>query len=198
MKRILVLFAHPALQKSHANRSLLHAIQGLEGVTLHDLYQSYPDQLIDVKREQALLAEHDMVVFQHPFYWYSSPAILKEWLDLVLEYGYAYGNEGDTLRGKLWLSAITTGGAPESYSTEGDNQRPLIDFLLPFQQTARLCGMHWLPPFVLHAFHKISDPTALLRCGQEYRQLLAALRDEQLTVESLSSHTYLRDALENL
>lgn len=110
MKRILVLFAHPALQKSRANRSLLQAISDLEGVTLHDLYQTYPDQLIDIKREQALLAEHDLIVFQHPFYWYSCPAILKEWCDLVLEYGYAYGQEGTALHGKQWLSAITTGG----------------------------------------------------------------------------------------
>ena len=107
MKRILVIFSHPALQSSRANRQLLQAIDGLEGVTLHDLYQQYPDMYIDVKREQALLAEHDLIVFQHPFYWYSCPAIMKEWMDLVLEYGYAYGPEAHTLAGKQWLSAIT-------------------------------------------------------------------------------------------
>ncbi|KUE78268.1 glutathione-regulated potassium-efflux system oxidoreductase KefF [Aeromonas schubertii] len=198
MKRILVLFAHPALQKSRANRSLLQAISDLEGVTLHDLYQTYPDQLIDVKREQALLAEHDLIVFQHPFYWYSCPAILKEWCDLVLEYGYAYGQEGTALHGKQWLSAITTGGAPESYSEAGYNHRPLLDFLLPFQQTARMCGMTWLPPFVLHSFHKLSEPGAFTRCGQEYRRLLEALRDDRLAQEQLAGRDYLRDLLEAL
>ena len=151
-----------------------------------------------MKREQALLAEHDLIVFQHPFYWYSCPAIMKEWMDLVLEYGYAYGPEAHTLAGKQWLSAITTGGAPESYCSAGYNQRPLLDFLLPFQQTAQLCGMHWLPPFVLHSFHKLKDPQALHRCGQDYRQLLCALRDEQLTPDQLGASPYLRDLLEVL
>lgn len=146
MKRILIIFSHPALQSSRANRQLLQALDGLEGITLHDLYHHYPDMFIDVKREQALLSEHDIIVFQHPFYWYSCPAIMKEWMDLVLEYGYAYGPEAHALSGKQWLSAITTGGAPESYCSEGYNQRPLLDFLLPFQQTAQLCGMQWLPP----------------------------------------------------
>ncbi len=112
MKRILVIFSHPALQSSRANKQLLHAIEGLEGITLHDLCQRYPDMFINVKREQALLAEHDIIVFQHPFYWYSCPAIMKEWMDLVLEYGYAYGPEAHALNGKQWLSAITTGAAP--------------------------------------------------------------------------------------
>lgn len=123
---------------------------------------------------------------------------MKEWMDLVLEYGYAYGPEAHTLAGKQWLSAITTGGAPESYCSAGYNQRPLLDFLLPFQQTAQLCGMHWLPPFVLHSFHKLKDPQALHRCGQDYRQLLCALRDEQLTPDQLGASPYLRDLLEVL
>ncbi len=74
----------------------------------------------------------------------------------------------------------------------------MLDFLLPFQQTATLCGMHWLPPFVLHSFHKIREPAALRRCGQEYRQLLCALRDELLTPEQLAGRPYLRELLEEL
>ena len=196
MKRILVIFSHPALQRSRANRELLLAISNLEGIRVHDLYQHYPDLLIDVKHEQALLAEHDIIVFQHPLYWYSCPAIMKEWLDLVLEYGYAYGPEANGLAGKQWLSAITTGGAPESYCEAGYNSSPLLDFLRPFSQTARLCGMHWLPPFVLHSFHKLKDPEALRRCGQDYRQLLLALRDERLSPAQLAGVNYLRDLLE--
>ena len=58
--------------------------------------------------------------------------------------------------------------------------------------------MTWLPPFVLHSFHKIKDPEALRRCGQDYRQLLCALRDEQLTPDQLAGQSYLRDLLEVL
>lgn len=123
MKRILVIFSHPALQSSRANKQLLHAIEGLEGITLHDLCQRYPDMFINVKREQALLAEHDIIVFQHPFYWYSCPAIMKEWMDLVLEYGYAYGPEAHALNGKQWLSASGSSSLWKECSTKGGSQR---------------------------------------------------------------------------
>ena len=93
-KRVLILFAHPALQKSRVNRRLVAAVQNLENVTINDLYEEYPDFSIDVKREQALLESHDIIIFQHPLYWYSCPALLKEWQDLVLEYGFAYGAQG--------------------------------------------------------------------------------------------------------
>ena len=77
--RVLVLFAHPAPHKSRINRHLIASVQGLDNVTINDLYEEYPTFDINVQREQELLLAHDIIVFQHPFYWYSSPAILKEW-----------------------------------------------------------------------------------------------------------------------
>jgi glutathione-regulated potassium-efflux system ancillary protein KefG len=196
MKRILVLFAHPALQQSRANRSLLKAIDGMPGVTLHDLYQLYPDQMIDAAREQAQLAAHDIIVFQHPFYWFSAPALLKEWCDMVLQYGYAYGEEATALQGKQWLSAITTGGTAQSYTPEGYNRHPTIDYLLPYRQTASLCGMTWLPPFVMHSFDASHDNIDVDQVGREYRRLLEALRDDRLPTQRLTEVTYLRELLE--
>ena len=121
-RRILILFAHPAYQKSRAQRQLLAAVQDLEAVTINDLYEEYPDFNIDVAREQELLLAHDVVVFQHPFYWYSSPAILKEWQDLVLEYGFAHGSGGTALAGKIALTAISSGGGLDAYGKEGFNE----------------------------------------------------------------------------
>jgi len=116
---VLVLFAHPAIRNSRVNRRLVAAVRDLNGVTVNDLYGEYPDLNIDVTREQELLAAHEIVVFQHPFYWYSTPAILKEWQDLVLEHGWAYGHDGDALRGKALLSAMTTGGSEDAYCAKG-------------------------------------------------------------------------------
>src|SRR6516225_10847445 len=101
--RVLILFAHPALHKSRVNRRLIESVRGLDNVTINDLYEEYPTFDINVGREQELLLAHDVIVFQHPMYWYSSPAILKEWEDLVLEYGFAYGTGGTKLQGKLFL-----------------------------------------------------------------------------------------------
>ena len=155
--RALVLFAHPAVRKSRINVRLRDAIRDCEHVTLHDLYETYPDFSIDVDREQALLTAHDVIVFQHPFYWYSAPAIVKEWLDLVLEHGFAYGRDGNALRGKTWLQAITTGGRDSQYGMGAMNQFTIEEFLRPFEATAHLCGMRWLQPFVLHAAHTADD-----------------------------------------
>ncbi len=190
-RRILVLFAHPALHKSWVNRRLLQAIDGLEGVTVNDLYETYPTFHIDVKREQALLREHDVIVFQHPFYWYSSPAILKEWQDLVLEYGFAYGDGGTALRGKQFLSAISTGGQQEAYCRSGSNRFAMRELLAPFEQTARLCGMDYLPPFVIHGTHRLREPGQIDPYADDYRALLIGLRDQRLRWEGLGERTYL-------
>jgi glutathione-regulated potassium-efflux system ancillary protein KefG len=175
-QRILVLLAHPARRRSRANAALRAAAGEVEGVTLHDLYESYPDFLIDVDREQALLLAHDVVVFQHPVYWYSCPAILKEWMDLVLEHGFAYGRAGTALAGKVLLSAVTAGGPEATYGPEGINRHAIEEFLRPFEATARLCRMRWLPPFVVHGTHLL-DAGDLARHAEEYRLLLEALRD---------------------
>ena len=112
MKKILILFAHPAFQKSLINKALLNQVKGIEGVTINNLYEKYPDFFIDVAVEQKLLLEHDIIVWHHPFYWYSAPAIIKEWMDLVLEHGFAYGSKGRALEGKWAISAVSTGSLP--------------------------------------------------------------------------------------
>lgn len=198
MKKILILFAHPGYQRSHANKALLQALRKEEGIHVHDLYQCYPSLFIDVAREQQLLREHDIIVFQHPLYWYSAPAIIKEWMDQVLEYGFAFGPDGHALQGKDWLTAITTGGSQESYTAQGHNRRAVIEYLLPFRQSAWLCGMRYLPPFVLYSYHTIQDPQLLRKTAQNYRRLLCALRDETLPSDDLQRAASLTDLLELL
>lgn len=148
--KTLVIFVHPAFERSLANRALVKGISDLDGVTFHDLYEAYPDFDIDVAREQRLLEEHDRIVWQHPFYWYSSPSLLKEWLDVVLKYGWAYGPDGKALIGKTVKSVITTGAGQDAYSCDGRHCFAMKDFLLPFQQTARLCGMTYEDPLVFY------------------------------------------------
>jgi glutathione-regulated potassium-efflux system ancillary protein KefG len=161
------------------NRRLIRAVQSLDGVTVNDLYEAYPEFDIDVAREQRLLEQHDVVVFQHPFYWYSTPAILKEWQDLVLEHGWAYGHEGHALEGKLMLSAMTTGGSQEAYRHDGANRFTVRELLAPIEQTARLCRMEYLPPFVVHGTHRLADAD-ITRHAEDYRRAVVALRDGRL------------------
>jgi len=174
-RSVLVLFAHPALHRSHANQAMVRALSGVADVTVHDLYEAYPDFLIDVPYEQAQAAEYDAIVFQHPLYWYSAPAIMKEWMDLVLTHGWAYGEGGEALSGKLWLSAVTTGGTESAYTPRGLNRFTLPELLRPFEATANLCGMHWQEPYALHA-SRIAAAPALDEAARAYRARILALQ----------------------
>ena len=144
-RRILILFAHPALERSRVNRRLLTAVDGLVGVTVRDLYEVYPDYEIDVAAEQALCEQHDLIVFQHPLYWYSTPALLKEWQDLVLEYGFAYGSEGHSLDDKTahqrWSRPAAARRRLFARTAATRPPRCCEYFLLPFEHTAKLCRM---------------------------------------------------------
>ncbi|MFN0249060.1 MAG: NAD(P)H-dependent oxidoreductase [Kofleriaceae bacterium] len=183
MRRVLIVLAHPVLERSRVNRRLVRAVAGIEGVFVHDLYEVYPTLDIDVQREQQLLVDHDVIVFQHPFYWYSAPAIVKEWQDLVLEHGWAYGKGGDKLKGKITLNAITTGGPASSYTKGGYNRFTIRELLAPFDQTAYLCGMRYLAPFALHAALSITSDTDLTPQTATYRALLEALRDDGIDLD---------------
>ncbi|KLV05613.1 MULTISPECIES: glutathione-regulated potassium-efflux system ancillary protein KefG [Photobacterium] len=176
--RVLVIYAHPDPQASIANRDMLRAIADLPHVTVHDLYAAYPDFFIDVSRERALVQQHDVIVFQHPLYMYSCPALLKEWMDVILTKGFAHG-EGEQTLGKYWRSVVTTGGAAEAYTPDGYNRSSIDDILRPFELCAALCRMEWIPPLVLHWARRVpvaerdeharlyrawlNDPLAMLR-----------------------------------
>jgi len=174
MSNILVVLAHPNLSASKLNKTLKEAIIDLPNVTLNDLYTSYPTWQIDAAHEQQMLVANDVIVLQFPFYWYSTPALLKEWQDKVLAWGFAFGTEGTALVGKKILVVTTTGGAQESYSETGQNKHTVEELLLPLRQTASLCGMIWQTPVVVHGATTISDED-LAKAASEYQKLLASL-----------------------
>jgi glutathione-regulated potassium-efflux system ancillary protein KefG len=153
---VLLLFAHPALERSRVQRRLLHEALGLPGVTVHDLHEAYPDFDVDVRREQALLAAHDVLVVQCRFSWYSTPALVKQWQDLVLEQGWAHGGQGKALEGKRWLQIVSAGGGENAYTPGGRNRMSVAKVLAPLENTALLCRMAWVPPYVIHGTHAMS------------------------------------------
>jgi len=177
------------------NAALRAAVEGVENVTFNDLYANYPDFLIDVRREQELCEMHDVLIFQHPFYWYSTPSIVKEWMDLVLEHGWAYGSTGTALHGKHCLQALTAGGDDSTYQKRGYNEFTIAELTAPFRATAKLCGMQWLPPFAVLGIHRGLAPEKRASYAEDYRRAVIALRDEQIDLKAVSKGKYLNSDL---
>ena len=171
-----VLAAHPNWRESRVNRKLMELAGSMPGVRVQDLYGRYPDYDIDVPAEQANAQAAQLVVLLHPIQWYSMPPLMKLWLDEVLRYGWAYGRGGTALQGKdLWLVA-TTGGPESSYHPQGYNRYFFDAFLPPYEQTATLCGMRFLPPLLLHGAHR-TTPEELQAHLDVFRQRLSSYPD---------------------
>jgi len=180
MQKVLILFAHPSQGRSEVNYPLFEASRHFEGVTVVDLYAEYPNFRIDIDKEQARLIEHDIIVFMFPLYWYSTPSILKEWQDLVFEHGFAYGKDGDQLKGKTFLAAVSTGGSEDAYQTDGYNHFTLRELLHPLEQTAVFTGMKYLPPFALFS----------ARTAVEEDRVQCHIRDWHLVIQALQASCF--------
>jgi len=169
---VLLILAHPALERSRANRAMAEAAADVDGVEVHDHYETYPDFLVDVASEQKRLVAHDVVVLQFPLYWYSTPSLLKEWIDSVWLHGFAYGRGGRALEGKTLLVACSAGSPESDYMDGGAHRYAVQDFLRPLERTAALCRMRWAEPFILHQ-SRLRDDASLAGAVAEYRACLA-------------------------
>lgn len=161
----LIIVAHPRLDQSVVNRRLLEEVRDLPGVVVHDLYATYPSGHLgggmDLERERALLQSADSVVLQFPFYWYSSPALLKEWQDQVLTsaFYHHYDAVGATLAGKPVMVAVTAGADASTYGSEGRNRYSMEHLLAPLAATVWRCDLDWRPPFVVYAAGRTPEET---------------------------------------
>ncbi len=192
MEKILILFAHPRFEKSRANKSLAQHIPQRDNITFHDLYECYPNFHIDIEYEKQLILQHKIIVCQFPFYWYSAPAMLKHWMEMVLEHGWAYGSNGNALKDKVMLNVITTGGQRKLYQAGQRNQYSMKEFLRPYEQAATVCKMIYLPPFTVHGTYKLTDDELEIY-AQQYDVLLQKLLEGTLNYKELQKLENLND-----
>ena len=140
--KALVILSHPSLEDSIANKTIIEELKNkVDNIDIRHLEKLYPDFKIDVEAEQKALLDADIIIFQHPFYWYSTPAALKQWMDDVLSHGFAFGTDGDKLKGKHFMQSLTIGGPEESYSPLGYNHFTVEQLLKPIEQTIYLTEM---------------------------------------------------------
>ena len=141
------IISHPNLKKgSKMNFKIYNELKnGLNSKNFNyqvrDLYDEYSDFKIDVKKEQEYLVNSDLVIIQFPIYWYSSPALLKEWFDKVFEYDFAYGPNGNKLTNKKVIFIATSGAPKENYLIHGSDKQSLEEYLSPIFRLVEYCGM---------------------------------------------------------
>ncbi|KQU02379.1 NADP(H) oxidoreductase [Rhodococcus sp. Leaf7] len=180
MSKILLIVAHPDLaDASKANAALVNAVSDLDHVTVHDLYAAYPDFAIDVEAEQNLLLDHDVIVFQHPVYWYNVPPLFKLWQDKVFTMPFAFtpDRSPSQLSGKKGIVAATTGVPAEHYTLEGANRTTLEALLENWTATLRLCQFDVQPLFKVHGVAFGGTDEDLATSAKDYRELMLSYAD---------------------
>jgi putative NADPH-quinone reductase len=144
---------HPDIHKSSVNKRWVQELQQHRDlVTIHQLHERYPDYSIDVESEQKLLLDHDNIILQFPFYWFSTPPLLKKWLDDVLLQGFAYGS-GEShrqLAGKRIGLAISAGIAEVDYDQGGRYRFTVEELVRPLALTIEYISAKPLPLFVFY------------------------------------------------
>lgn len=164
---------HPDLENgSRINASLARAASEA-GFEVRDIYHMYPDFKIDVAAEQVALETSDRIVLQFPIYWYQTPALLKQWFDAILEYGWAYGSTGNALQGKEVLLVASFGARAEDYQLEGRFHTTTEEILKLIATIQYHTGLLFLAPFITTGTLNLSDE-ALSQQVQKYLEVLSA------------------------
>ncbi|WP_434575228.1 glutathione-regulated potassium-efflux system oxidoreductase KefF [Pseudomonas sp. Z3-6] len=172
---ILIIYAHPYPDKSRVNQQMLKRVSSNPDVVIRSLYALYPNFDIDVEAEQRAVEQAELVVLQHPMYWYSTPPLLKLWIDKVFTHGWAYGKGATVLKDKRLLWAVTTGGEQDHFQI---GAYPGFSALAqPLHATAIYCGMRWLEPVAVHGAYA-ADSEAQRAQIEHYGKRLAAWKED--------------------
>ncbi|SIN92881.1 Putative NADPH-quinone reductase (modulator of drug activity B) [Carnobacterium alterfunditum] len=177
--KTLVIISHPEMMESGSQQYLLSSIPEGKDITIHHLESVYPDFKLDVEMEQALLKEHERIIFQFPFYWYSAPALLKKWQDEVLTDGFAYGKRGKALTGKEFGLVMSIGVKEEEYQPGGREGFSIDELTKPFQAMALKTGMVFLKTLPIFQFSYLTEEqkmNLLIR----YQQYLTREKEDSL------------------
>ncbi|MDN6195269.1 MAG: NAD(P)H-dependent oxidoreductase [Alkalibacterium sp.] len=189
--KTLIIVSHPTVLESGSQQFLIQSLPDDEDITLHLLEETYPNGNIDVEKEQALLREHDRVLFQFPFYWYSSPPLLKKWQDEVLTEHFAFGYRGNRLQNKEFGLVLAIGLPEKEYQTGGREGFSISELTKPYQAMAKKTGMTYLKPLTIFQFSYMTEKQkkALLIDYQQYislEQPISLKRREEWFIKQLT------------
>lgn len=157
--KTLIVVAHPEIANSNVNKKWVDELsKHPEKFTIHQLYNLYLDEKIDVLKEQKLIEAHDKLILQFPMYWFNCPPLLKKWLDVVFTYGWAYGSKGNMLKGKKVALGISAGISEEDFAVYNTPYINIFDQLTsPFKATFSYTKSDYCSYFT---FFDANEPTA--------------------------------------
>ena len=173
----LIIFAHPNNESSFNQAILENTIKASEkeGVEtkVRDLYELGFNPILsveelssskcgeipaDIKHEQELIDQADLITLIYPLWWMGYPAILKGYLDRILSHGFAYktadGRSVGLLHGKRMQQFITVGSSERKYRELGFDKSLrdcLVDGLFNF------CGIADINHELFTNIHTVTD-----------------------------------------
>ena len=164
--KTVVIVGHPEAEKSGTQAFLKAAAAGV-GVDWHQLERPF-----DLASERKRLWQADRIVLEFPLYWYSVPAILKEWEDALFD-RHLLGPDGDRLAGKELGVVVNTGQPLADFTAGGKQSFTLSEYLRPIEGLAKACQMKYMAPLAIGQFAYQSDDEkqALLVRYQQYLTL---------------------------
>ncbi|MGN7863070.1 NAD(P)H-dependent oxidoreductase [Chryseobacterium sp. 22458] len=188
--KTLIIVTHPDIEKSVINKRWIEELKKYpEKYTVHQLYKAYPDGKIDVTSEQKLMESHDTIVFQFPFYWFSSPPLLKQWLDEVILHGWAYGSKsGYKLAGKRMTLAVTAGIDEDEYTASGKYKYTMKELFRPYELTFDYIKAEYKEPFVYYGIERDSSDEWIEKSVPMYLDFLDALSANSFGQGKLALH----------
>ncbi len=139
---VLFVAGHPDMQKSVAASIIADEVEkNVENVEVLRLGNEYPTYTIDVEKERERVLRADVIVFHYPIWWYSGPAIFKNWQEQVFTFGFAHDAKGGMLNGRTMILSMTSGAPASDYQLGGRMNYPMDVFQLPIYQMGELCGL---------------------------------------------------------
>nr|WP_315123041.1 NAD(P)H-dependent oxidoreductase [uncultured Porphyromonas sp.] len=167
--KVLVIYSHTYPEASIAGKAILEVLKATPNFEVRNLDELYPDlNKIDVAAEQKALVEADVIIFQHPIFWFGVPATLKRWMEVVLQHGFAFGTDGDKLHGKKFIHSFTAASGADTYA--GELGRALR---APIEASALYCGLEYLRAFPLYGQLALVNPNVAQEAKAHAEEVVA-------------------------
>ena len=157
MSQTLIIVGHPNQEGSQLNAEMAKFWASRPNTIVRWIGEGR----VNVREEQAAFERAENIVLQFPLYWYGPPACLKQWMDDVLTWGWAFGKEGGLLNGRNLACSVTVGGNLADYSANGKHATTLDSLLEPIHRLCDYVDLNWhgvlgMDPVTMKAF--LADP----------------------------------------